>query len=224
MKLYVVNESTVVSDAELASWLPAFKVYVNHVRAYWPRPTTLEVAAKGAIPDDGWTLLLLDDADQAGALGYHDYTPGGKPISKCFCKTDQQAGYSQTVTITHELAEMMVDPWISELFQVSDTQLYAKEVGDPVEADEFGYHISAGGQQPVLVSDFVTPAWFIPGHPGPVYDHAKHCTAPLQILAGGYMSVFVSGRGWTQITHDGAEVPMDEKGPASRPARYARPR
>jgi hypothetical protein len=32
-------------------------------------------------------VLYLDDADEAGALGYHDLTKDGQPISKIFVKT-----------------------------------------------------------------------------------------------------------------------------------------
>ena len=216
MNLYFANESTVLTDSQVEAWMPAFSTYAGHVRAYWPQPCTLKLVAAKDIPADAWQLLFLDDSDQAGALGYHDYTPGGKPISKVFAKTDLDNGYSPTVTATHELAEMIADPWISELFQVSSTKLYAKEVGDPVEADNLGYHITSGGKPAVLVSDFVTPAWFIPGHPGPVYDHAKHCTRPLQILPGGYMSYW-SGGGWHQINAEGADVAKDPADARFRP-------
>ncbi len=226
MRIFVANESSVLTDAQVEGWMPAFRAYANHVRAYWPRPCTLELVAPADLPaaDEGWQMLFLDDSDQAGALGYHDFTPIGKPIAKIFAKTDLDNGYQPTVTFTHELAEMLADPWCSELFQISPTRLLAKENADPVEADALAYTVTPTHGQPVLCSDFVTPAWFIPGHPGPVYDHARHCTKPLQILEGGYMSVFVSGGGWTQVDHLGADVPMDAKGATSRPARYARPR
>ncbi len=37
-------------------------------------------------PSD-WQFIYLDDADQAGALGYHDLTDNGQPISKVFVRT-----------------------------------------------------------------------------------------------------------------------------------------
>jgi hypothetical protein len=209
MNIYFVNKSTVVSDAELAAAFPAFKTYANHVRAVWPRPCTLVLGTPPS--DETWQVILLDDSDQAGALGYHDFTPGGKPIAKVFAKTDKKYGLSWTVTLTHELAEMLADPFISTAEQVTDTEFYAREVGDPVEADELGYKIDG-----VLVSDFAFPAWFIPGAPGP-YDHAHHCSKPLEILSGGYMSIFVSGRGWTQVNAQHEEVPRDSSDARFRP-------
>jgi hypothetical protein len=226
MYIYTVNESTVLTDDEIIKAMPAFQTFSGHVRTYWPRPVTLKFVSPNDLPKDVWTIIIADDSDQVGALGYHDYSTGGKPISYVFAKTDQQYGYSWTVTFTHELAEMMVDPYIQTAIQVTNTKFYAQEVGDPVEADNFGYTITTKVGDKILVSDFVTPAWFIPGHPGPVYDKMKHCTTPLQILQGGYMSVFVSGKGWTQIDAQHAELPMDAKikGKYSRPYRYDRNR
>ena len=36
---------------------------------------------------------------------------------------------------------MIADPWISESFQVSNTEFFAKEICDLCEADEFAYSI-----------------------------------------------------------------------------------
>lgn len=236
MNIYTVNHSTVLADNEVEAALPAFQTFISHVHAYWPKTATLKFVTPENVPSSAWLIVIADDSDQANALGYHDYTPGKKPVSYVFAKTDLDNGYSWTVTFTHELAEMMVDPYINDAIQVTNTKFYAAEVGDPVEDDSYGYTITTNAGIKVLVSDFVTPAWFIPGHPGPVYDHAKHVSAPLQLLPGGYMSVFVSGHGWTQIyaqkagaEHMGEheEVPMDAKdwkGGYSRPEAYARDR
>jgi len=50
--------------------------------------------------------VILDDSDQAGALGYHDLTSDGLPIGKVFAASDLKAGTSWTVTASHELLEM----------------------------------------------------------------------------------------------------------------------
>jgi len=94
---------------------------------------------------------------------------------------------------------MIADPWISQLFQISNTQFFAQEIGDPVEDDSLGYEIKVDPYPSVLCSDFVTPRWFVPGSEGYVLDHCKKVTTPLDILPGGYMSVFTSGHGWSQV-------------------------
>jgi hypothetical protein len=150
-------------------------------------------------PKLAWKVIIADTSDEAGALGYHDFTPDGRPISYVFVKDDLKYGYSPTVTATHEIAEMIADPWISQLFQISDTQFFAQEIGDPVEDDSLGYEIKVDPYPSVLCSDFVTPRWFVPGSEGYILDHCQKVDKPLELLPGGYMSVFTSGHGWNQI-------------------------
>lgn len=198
MNIYVLNKSTAVTDAQIQAWLPAFNVFVGHVRAWWPRPATLVWCPRDREPTLAWKLIFADTSDEAGALGYHDCTPDGRPISYVFAKDDLRYGYNPTVTATHEIAEMIADPWISEAFQVSNTQFFAKEICDPCEADEFAYPITVEPFPTVQVSDFVLPKWFIPGSSGQ-FDRNGKIDRPLRLLPGGYMSVFVSGKGWTQV-------------------------
>lgn len=224
MDIWVVNESTVLSDAEIEAALPAFQTQCWHVKAWWGKFAVIKFGKPPV--ENVWQIVVLDDSDQEGALGYHDYTPGKRPISKIFAKTDEQYGYNWTVTLSHELCEMLVDPWINSANQVTDTQFYALEVGDPVEADEFGYPIKTRGGHEVIVSDFILPYWFWQDAKGQ-YDYKGHCTEPLQILEGGYMSIYEEGRGWTQVTQKNGqlvEVPLDEKGQHTRPVKYGRAR
>jgi hypothetical protein len=210
MNIYVINKSSAVTDSEIRAWLPAFNKFVGHVRAWWPRPATLVWIAKDQEPRDAWKLIFADKSDEAGALGYHDFTPDGRPISYVFAADDLQYGYNPTVTATHEIAEMIADPWITQAFQVSNTQFFAQEICDPCEADELAYPIKVDPYPAVQCSDFVLPKWFIPGSTGQ-FDYVKHISRPLEILRGGYMSVFTSGEGWTEIH---AHRETGELGPA----------
>jgi hypothetical protein len=226
MNIYVINKSTVVNDDEILSWMPALNKFVDHVRIYWPRPVKLVWCPASKEPTLAWKLIFADTSDEAGALGYHDFTPDNRPISYIFAADDLKYGYSPTVTASHEIAEMIADPWISELFQTSNTEFYAKEICDPCEADEFGYTISIPGFPNVLVSDFVLPNWFIPGASAH-YDFRNHISNPLEILRGGYMSVFISGQGWHQIYEQSVTKNMydsKEKLGFGRLERYARDR
>jgi len=198
VNIYVVNKSTVLPDAKIKRWLPAFDIFVGHVCQWWPRAVSLIWCPRADEPKLAWKLVLADNCDEAGELGYHDFTPDGRPISYVFAVDAEKSGASLTVTATHEIAEMIADPWISENFQVTDTRFFAKEICDPCEADEFAYSIKAGRRPAVLASDFVLPKWFIPGSTGQ-FDRASKIDAPLKILPGGYMSVFTPGRGWRQI-------------------------
>jgi hypothetical protein len=229
VNIYVLNKSTALTDAQIQHWLPAFNVFVHDVRVWWPRPAALVWCPRDQEPELAWKLIFADTSDEAGALGYHDFTADGRPISYVFAADDEKYGYNPTVTATHEIAEMIADPWISETFQISNTQFFAKEVCDPCEADELAYEIKVEPFPTVLVSDFVLPKWFIPGSSGQ-FDHNKKIDEPLKILPGGYMSVFTSGRGWTQITARktgelaaAGEDPKSKKG-FGRLTRYGRDR
>jgi hypothetical protein len=229
LNIYVLNKSTAVTDQQVQQWLPAFNVFVGHVRQWWPRPASLVWCPKDHEPALAWKLVFADKSDEAGALGYHDFTADGRPISYVFAKDDLSYGYNPTVTATHEIAEMIADPWISESFQVSNTQFFAKEICDPCEADEFGYEITVPGFPAVMCSDFVLPKWFIPGSTGQL-DKTGKIDRPLKLLSGGYMSVFTSGKGWTQInarkTGELVAAGADPKGKQSygRLTKYGRDR
>jgi hypothetical protein len=222
MNIYVINKSSVIDDAEVESWIPAFKQYVRLVNHWWPRATDVKYVTEEHEPTTAWKLIIADTSDDAGALGYHDFTPDGRPISYVFAKDDEKYGYSPTVTATHELAEMIADPWISQVFQISDTQFFAQEIADPCEADEFAFSILG-----IQVSDFVTPRWFIPDSTkNYVFDYCRLIIKPMTILAGGYMSMYESGRGWTQIgANEKGEIkyaPLKNKGKYSRANKYHR--
>lgn len=199
----ITNESTVLTDTEVQAAIPAFQYQVAyHFKAFWNIGAVLHWLPKGStLPKGAWQIVILDDADQANALGYHELTVDNKPSAKVFAKTDKDNGYLWTVTLTHELLELLADPWINLAAQVSNTRFYGWEVGDPVEADKLGYKIGS-----VVVSDFITPQWFQPGVKGP-FDYAGHCTKPLQILPGGYMSIFdAPGGSWSTMQMKGDKL------------------
>lgn len=221
MRIYVQNISTVLTDADVLDVLPAMRRQTYHVREWW-RSSVEELIFGQPPTEEAWQIVVADDSDTAGALGYHDFTPGGRPISYVFAKSDQQYGYSWTVTFSHELCEMVLDPWISAMMQTSDDTAYALELCDPVEADSLGYMIHVHNHQPVLVSDFITPNWFVPGSPGQ-YDHKGHLVQPLEVLDGGYAYYWQDGQ-WQAIDHLGQSYAPDALPDRHRLRMYSRPR
>jgi hypothetical protein len=154
------------------------------------------------VPDKGWwQLVLLDNSDQAGALGYHDLTQTGQPIGKVFVADDIADGQSWSVTMSHELMEMLVDPRASSCVY-NNGIIYAYECADAPEADEYAYAIDG-----VKVSNFVTPNWFNPAAPaGSRFDYGKRITKPFELLPGGYIGIFQNGQ-WTTINARGKIEP-----------------
>lgn len=220
MRVYVQNISTVLTDTQVLDVLPAMRRQTYHVREWWRTSVEDMIFGEPPIPE-AWQIIIADDSDQPGALGYHDFTPGGRPISYVFAKTALDNGYAWTVTFSHELVEMIADPWISALMQTGDTQFHALELGDPVEADALGYLIHAHNHAPVLVSDFVTPNWFVPGSPG-VYDYRRHCSEPLEVLEGGYAYIYDGG--WYAVDSSGQRQTAEQAPERQRLQMYARSR
>ncbi len=158
----------------------------------WGTPAKL-VKSSGFLPGH-WAMVFLDNADQPGALAYHDLTPDGLPESKVFVQTTIANNDLVSVSASHELVEMLVDPAINLLSTGPDPKIiYAYESADPVE--ELSYPVNG-----IAMTDFVYPSYFEVFHkPGSVqFDRLKKVKKPFQILAGGYQIIFKNGQ-WTQI-------------------------
>lgn len=218
VQIAVINQSTVLSDAQVSAAVPSLQTQIHRDFApVWGTDADLTFVAGGGQPGPGqWWMVVLDNSDQAGALGYHDLTPDGLPMGKVFAGTDQQYGSKWTVTASHETLEMLGDPDIdlTVFAQTSDPVgvLYAYENCDACESDAYGYDING-----VTVSDFVFPAWFETfRQPNSTqFDFQNKITAPLQLLPGGYIGIFnvTGGNGWTQITARTAELNYQMRAP-----------
>ena len=187
------NKATVALGVELDALIGAMQVYVDKfVAPVWGTPAKLIKTTgfhKGA-----WAVVFLDDADQPDALAYHDLTPDGLPQSKVFVKTTLANGDLVSVSASHELVEMLVDPAINLMTTGPDPKtIYAYESADPVEALSFDV-------DGIQMSDFIYPAYFENFHkPGSVqFDHLNKVKKPFQILSGGYQIIFKSGN-WSQV-------------------------
>jgi hypothetical protein len=204
----ITNASTCVTDAQVEAVLPALQQQVSQdFKAYWNLDCVLTFLAKDEKLTTGWwQIVVTDNPDQAGALGYHEMTSEGSPLGKVFAALDIQNGSSWTVTLSHELLEMLADPWINWCAVGSDEKIYALEVCDAVEADALGYEIDG-----VLLSDFVTPAWFEPTEADRM-DFQKRVAEAQELAAGGYISVLDPKRGWVQITSGQSQGPQAPQG------------
>ena len=187
------NKATVALGVDFDALIAAMRVFVDkHVAPVWGTPAKL-IKSNGFVKG-AWAMVFLDNADQPGALAYHDLTPDGLPQSKVFVKTTLKNNDLVSVSASHELVEMLVDPAINLMTTGPDLKLaYAYESADPVEALSFPVN-------GIPMTDFVYPAYFESFHkPGSVqFDRLKKVTKPFQILSGGYQIIFKNGK-WSQV-------------------------
>lgn len=208
ISISVINLSTVVSDADVRTAMADLQTQVTRDFApAWGVDAKLVFVPKDGPPPspDSWWLVLLDDSDAADALGYHDLTSTGMPLGKIFAKSDLDCGNNWTVTASHELLEMLADPWANRLVPNSPDPahaiFYTCEVCDACEDEKFGYKIGS-----TLVSNFVYPQWFEAMASGQVakLDQLGMIKAPFGLLTGGYIGILNPKTGWSQLNgpHD----------------------
>jgi hypothetical protein len=198
-------------DSELPKMAAALQRQIlEHFAPFYNLTCTVGVGVPG--PND-WAIGMFKDADQPGALGYHDMTPHGQPLAKVFPLLDAQDGGSLSVTISHELVEMLADPWLSKAVQSRDGKFWAYETADAVESDE--YELDG-----VKLSNFVTPAYFEPptNLAGLKLDYLGLVKKPFEVRPGGYMQWHSGAGGWHQVEHK-AEDASHARAPRSYRAR-----
>ncbi len=206
----ITNASTCLTDAQVQSVIPSLQKQVTRdFNAYWDLDCSLAfLSKKQPLTAGWWQIVITDNPDQAGALGYHELTNTGAPLGKVFAALDIDSGSSWSVTLSHELLEMLGDPWINWCAESPDGRLFALEVCDAVEADDLGYEIDG-----VMLSDFITPSWFEPTDADRV-DFMKRISKQLELAPGGYISVLDPGKGWTQLSAEssgGSAIPQGSR-------------
>jgi hypothetical protein len=135
------------------------------------------------IPVDSWPIIIRDRKGIRGADGIHK-DRRGQPFA-LVALTD-----SWSLTASHECLEMLADPFGDRMVPGPSLKKgqgrvsYLVEVCDPPESAEFAYTVND-----VLVSDFITPAYYDPVKSSGVrYSFTGAVEHPRQVLEGGYIS------------------------------------
>jgi hypothetical protein len=201
MTITVVNQSTLVSNNDAQAMTAAVAAQVsNHFNPAWSltgitvnfATSPLQVA-KGA-----WQVALLDDPDQADALGYHEEDAGivsGKVFARPSLDNGSKAftgAYAVSTTLSHEVLEVLADPFttawnLAAVDRNNNGTFVATEVCDPVESQ---FYVVKVGQNSINVSDFVIPAWFDPQTKSSYTNVLKTVTKPFGMAKGGYMVIW----------------------------------
>jgi D-alanyl-D-alanine carboxypeptidase len=190
-----VNSATIPLGVDWTALITALDDYVNkYFSPVWGTPARVVDAGAGPVPPGCWGLVFKDNSDQPNALGYHNLTDDGLPLSQVFVRDILAAGDKVSVTASHEIAEMLIDPAIALGAQGPDgSTWYAYETADAVEREEFDVN-------GIAMSNFLFPAWF-EGFRAPrstQFDYLNHCTQPFELRPGGYISIYKNGT-WQQI-------------------------
>lgn len=175
-----INSATEPLGVDFPALVRALQRYVSdHFAPVWGTPAKL-VRAKDFLPG-AWALVFLDRADVQDALGYHDLTPDGLPLAKVFVKTTLEIGDLVSVTASHEVAEMLVDPAVNLWADAPGNVLWAYEMADAVE--DVSFNVNG-----IAMSDFVFPAYFemFRKPHSTRFDYCRKVTRPFQLLPNGY--------------------------------------
>jgi hypothetical protein len=193
----VVNASSIVGAEDARRMVDACAEQLTEFCAAWSRlPIALSLyGAKSDVPPGMPLIVLVDYADDPGALAYHTEEGDGAISGIVGCRTCMDAGGgilaggpSISSALSHEVLEAAVDPFVDLWCDVDGRKSIAFEVCDPVQDESYTI---AG----VDVSSYVLPAWFDQRAPkGTRFDRQGSLSAPFTRTAGGYYVQRVEGR------------------------------
>lgn len=211
----LVDASGTIEASTLAEVAGALNEQVqSDIAPAWKVAAT--VGAYPTAPRGTWRIELQETIEVEGAAGFHS-DERGQPFAQVALSDG-----NWTVTASHELVEMLIDPFGSRLhgakalsgWEGSSARVkYLMEPADPCERVEY----EVGG---VPMSDFVLPSFYRSAPRGSLaaYSHTGAVTEPLQILDGGYIS-FIDPADeaiWQRFVENGESVDRQLEPPAGR--------
>lgn len=174
----------------------------------WEVRATVDAFARlEEVPLGYWPVVVVDDL--AHRKGLH-LDRNGQPYALL------EAGPSWSLTASHEVLEMLADPFGSRLIAGMSPRRgqgrveFLVEVCDPCQDAAFAYTVNG-----ILVSDFYTPSYFEPRRAAEVrYSFSGTIRSPRQVLRGGYLSWHdpIANR-WFQESHFGPKPEIRDLGP-----------
>jgi hypothetical protein len=168
------NKSSFVASGDLALWASAIDQQIStDVAPVWgvaahvaPESTQatiagLNTASVAALPAGNIVCVLYDGDDPTTQiLGDHYIDSNGLPGCEVNVAAVQYWGQQVSVALSHEILEMLINPWLDGLVVVpaprlnpGGNYLYNREICDPVEG--FTYQVAG-----VSVSDFTYPTFW----------------------------------------------------------------
>ncbi|HEY2859731.1 MAG TPA: hypothetical protein VGJ21_15025 [Terracidiphilus sp.] len=160
---------------------------------FWPiTATVMYLPNPKKVPAGVWPVQLVKELPP-GEGGYHA-DKHKQPYSKVIASAHDN---TWTIDASHEILEMLVDPWGNRMQSSVAIEIvrrkvkdgtgqfgYLVEACDPCEDNSYAYTING-----IAVSDFITPHYYDPvTTPGTRYSFCGHIKEPRQLLPGGYIS------------------------------------
>jgi hypothetical protein len=222
MLIAILNQSTLVSEAECQVMCQAIQIQINlHFAPAWnEKPIPIECYAdKNKIPGYAWVIYLVDtDTSVPGALGFHQQENNGKVDGFILCQeilsnggavlafdANNSSQYTISATLSHEVLETLQNRFTTK-WADNGTTSWAFEICDPVEQVSYGILVDGVS---VSVSDFCFPNFFNPDATLPVngpFNYLKSLSTSFSMLSGGYSIQRTGGPG-TETQVFGATMP-----------------
>ncbi len=199
-----VPELTIPALQDVAA---ALQIQVNgHFAPKWPISASIEAHSEKGTPPGFWPIRIMADIGDPSAAGYHT-DANNQPYAVI------QFAPDWTVTASHELLEMVFDPFGNSLVPavINGKQVQVlRELCDPCEA--FTYFIHG-----VQVSDFLTPHYY-EKQPVPHlhYSFLNKLTGPMDVATDGYLSWLDSGEWFQETNFAGQGIQISDLGPNSK--------
>jgi hypothetical protein len=219
----VINQSTVVTDADGQSMVTAINTLLPRFCKDWgiPQSVAVYVSSKNTtgIPIK---IFIKDISYIENALGYHDLK-NNVSVGYVFAKTillygggvlsSPNGNMSISQTLAHEIFELLVDPYANVWADLGDSRtFFAYEVCDPVDSNPLVVQIPSPTKTPfvfdpvirkmvpsssvkikVQLADWVLPAWFNPQSTVGPFNHANTLKGPFTVSSGGYVILSTNG-------------------------------
>lgn len=191
----LLHSAALALNSQVSQDLPQFWSGITASVSYAP--------SLSAVPQGAWPVFLVKSLPP-GEGGYH-LDKKNQPYAKVIGTPQDD---SWTIDASHEIIEMLVDPYgnrmqTSQAIEISGDSVidapgvfnYLVEACDPCEANNFAYDIAG-----IAVSDFITPHFYDPSATSGVrYSFKGNIERPRELLVGGYISYVQPNGAWNQI-------------------------
>lgn len=198
----VAESDTGISNAELSHLAAALqRQAVRDVAPVWGVTASVDAfPTRKVVPTGRWHIVIKNKIGAPGAAGFHD-DEHGQPYALVQRADTLEA---TCLTASHELVEMMVDPFGRNFvpgrgITPGQTRVrYLVEACDPCEDDRYAYEVEG-----LPVSDFITPDYHAPVMTGRRCSFTGAVKRPRDILRGGYLSWLYQNVYWQKTWFSG---------------------